>query len=450
MGVNSAIKLLNRTARKADDVVEAGARSMSKGNLIKGVGTQLTSNQTVKQKKMIANAGREAVQNIRNAPLKEAQNVVNTRTTQQAIDNMDEVAATWTRGGGSRGRGGNRGYNNRANYGNNNRRVNFNQNTKNINMGRNKDEILQRFNANQTKKSINNLNQNVEVNNRVYRNRAGAVGNDINNARFRDLDEAIGTDSNVRVRRAPWTINRRTANINDDVNDLRFRNLGDSNRNTRTSPWSNNVGQQEQVISQEAGDIFNTYSGMPISNQGPVYTNTMNESLNVRMVGNNMNRQSVETGNNTPNINTNQSTPDVNINQNTPKVEEPKFTGNTTQGDGSNPQFDFEGNTPEKADPLENTTRQKLGEGMDWKSIGGKAKEFFGGGFTDTYSNYKANGGDFMGAVKSAYTNEDNSLRMGRIAGSYMAAAAGVRVLSGGGVTKDRNGNNNLIGVPFI
>lgn len=41
-------------------------------------------------------------------------------------------------------------------------------------------------------------------------------------------------------------------------------------------------------------------------------------------------------------------------------------------------------------------------------------------------------------------------LNYGKIAGSYMGLSAGARVLSGGGLYKDRNGNANLIGVPFI
>ena len=41
-------------------------------------------------------------------------------------------------------------------------------------------------------------------------------------------------------------------------------------------------------------------------------------------------------------------------------------------------------------------------------------------------------------------------LNYGKIAGSYIGLSAGARVLSGGGLYKDRNGNENLIGVPFI
>lgn len=48
-------------------------------------------------------------------------------------------------------------------------------------------------------------------------------------------------------------------------------------------------------------------------------------------------------------------------------------------------------------------------------------------------------------------TNGANmKLNYGKIAGSYIGVSAGARVLSGGGLYKDRNGNDNLIGVPFI
>lgn len=38
----------------------------------------------------------------------------------------------------------------------------------------------------------------------------------------------------------------------------------------------------------------------------------------------------------------------------------------------------------------------------------------------------------------------------GKIAGSFIGAAAAGRIASGGGVYKDGNGNTNLIGVPFV
>lgn len=38
----------------------------------------------------------------------------------------------------------------------------------------------------------------------------------------------------------------------------------------------------------------------------------------------------------------------------------------------------------------------------------------------------------------------------GKIAGSYIGVSAAARVASGGGLYKDKNGNTNIAGVPFI
>lgn len=56
----------------------------------------------------------------------------------------------------------------------------------------------------------------------------------------------------------------------------------------------------------------------------------------------------------------------------------------------------------------------------------------------------------FKQAMKDTFTHKDGTLNYGKIAGSYIGASAAMRVVSGGGVTKDKNGNSNLIGVPFI
>ena len=80
-----------------------------------------------------------------------------------------------------------------------------------------------------------------------------------------------------------------------------------------------------------------------------------------------------------------------------------------------------------------------------WKDY---ANDYFGG-IGDTYKSVK-DGGNFWDALESAHKNDDGSLRWGRIAGTYAAAAVGSRVISGGGLYKDRYGNSNIPGVPFI
>ena len=80
-----------------------------------------------------------------------------------------------------------------------------------------------------------------------------------------------------------------------------------------------------------------------------------------------------------------------------------------------------------------------------WKDY---ANDYFGG-IGDTYKGVR-DGGNFWDALESAHTNDDGSLRWGRVAGTYAAAAVGSRIISGGGLYKDRYGNSNIPGVPFI
>ena len=71
------------------------------------------------------------------------------------------------------------------------------------------------------------------------------------------------------------------------------------------------------------------------------------------------------------------------------------------------------------------------------------------GGITDTYKGTKAGDG-FWNSLEAAHKNKDGSYRWDRIAGTYAAASIGSRVLSGGGLYKDKYGNTNLPGIPFI
>ena len=59
-------------------------------------------------------------------------------------------------------------------------------------------------------------------------------------------------------------------------------------------------------------------------------------------------------------------------------------------------------------------------------------------------------GGPFWDTIKGAHTDADGNYKWGRIAGTYMAGSAALRVVSGGGLTRDRNGNPNFPGIPFI
>jgi hypothetical protein len=61
--------------------------------------------------------------------------------------------------------------------------------------------------------------------------------------------------------------------------------------------------------------------------------------------------------------------------------------------------------------------------------------------------------GDVAGAAKSAFSKGGDPSKgydWGTIAGSALGVSAGYRVLSGGGLYKDKNGNTNIIGIPFV
>lgn len=53
-------------------------------------------------------------------------------------------------------------------------------------------------------------------------------------------------------------------------------------------------------------------------------------------------------------------------------------------------------------------------------------------------------------AVKAAHTTADGSLSIPTIAGSYIVGTSALRLAGGGGLYKDKDGNTNLMGIPFI
>lgn len=87
-------------------------------------------------------------------------------------------------------------------------------------------------------------------------------------------------------------------------------------------------------------------------------------------------------------------------------------------------------------------------KGIQNPTLGNRLGDAIGGGFKDTYTGLKAGAG-LDQSLKAAYMNGDK-LRMDRVAGSFIGASAGARIATGGGLFKDRNGNTNIIGLPFI
>lgn len=425
-------------SKQADDVLESGAKIMTKSNVLKNTTNTIKSNMTPRQIKTIQNAGEEVAQRVRQEAAQAANSVVGSRTAQNAMDNIHpEVAATYTRGGGSRGRSGNRGYsNNRSRYSQNNQSINLGQNAYHQKIKQNV------INLNRQQKAMNNVpsgNQaasNVVNANTTKKFNMGTLSKD-DSANFQSAMNNIIDGGGSTTYRAPGgssvPIYSGTTSAGNSVN---LSTQVQQSLNINTNPKKFDMGTLSKEDSADFQSAMNKIiddgnNTVPNANQMPI----VNQSMNTGPTASPYISQNIH----------------QNAAPNPQQASQPQFnTGNSPQGNVMEPQFNLGNSTPESVDPLDNQTRPKLGEGIDWKGVGGKAKEFFTGGFTDTYANYKANGGSLTDAVKSAYTNDDGSLRLGRIAGSYMAAAAGVRVLSGGGVTKDRNGNNNLIGVPFI
>ena len=87
-------------------------------------------------------------------------------------------------------------------------------------------------------------------------------------------------------------------------------------------------------------------------------------------------------------------------------------------------------------------------------SVGQKAGNFVGGGIRDTYLNMNKNDMKLKDAIKSAHSVSDGKggqrLSKTKMAGTFVGASAAGRIATGGGVMKDKNGNTNVIGIPFI
>lgn len=82
------------------------------------------------------------------------------------------------------------------------------------------------------------------------------------------------------------------------------------------------------------------------------------------------------------------------------------------------------------------------------KIAAGVGNNAFGG--AEAIYRMTQNGGKFGKALNETFRNEAGNLMYGKIAGSYIGAAAAGRVITGGGLTKDGQGRPNLIGVPFV
>lgn len=85
------------------------------------------------------------------------------------------------------------------------------------------------------------------------------------------------------------------------------------------------------------------------------------------------------------------------------------------------------------------------------------AAEYLTRGFTDgdwnlmkTFGKVNEKGQALNAAGEVLKKGEKQAINYGKIAGSYIGVGVAARVVTGGGLYKDRNGNTNIAGVPFI
>lgn len=120
-------------------------------------------------------------------------------------------------------------------------------------------------------------------------------------------------------------------------------------------------------------------------------------------------------------------------------------SGGNSGGGNNNNNTNTNTNSGPEGGPNSGGGNEGPNERRSWKEY---ANEYFGG-IGDTYNSVR-DGGNFWDSLQAAHTNDDGSLRWSRVAGTYAAASVGARVISGGGLYKDRYGNSNIPGVPFI
>lgn len=150
--------------------------------------------------------------------------------------------------------------------------------------------------------------------------------------------------------------------------------------------------------------------------------------------------------------------PDSKINNKARSVfDDPeRYTVNTNTNTNTGTNANTNTNTNTNTIPNTNTSTNTNTNTVDPETIQSQfgqfketASDIFLGGIKDTYKGFQETG-DFMGSMKNAFSNTDGTLNAARIGGAAMTTMAAGRVLTGGGIYKDRYGNNNLIGVPFL
>ena len=83
-------------------------------------------------------------------------------------------------------------------------------------------------------------------------------------------------------------------------------------------------------------------------------------------------------------------------------------------------------------------------------SMGARLGDAMGAGYREAFKGAKTGGvSGAVNAFKKAHINADGSLNKARVAGTIVTTNVASRVITGGGLYKDRNGNTNLP-IPFL
>ena len=587
---NNAIRILGKLSKHADEVVEAGAKNLSEGNIIKATTTQLSSNMTNKQKQVVARIGREAAENVRNTGRQAANASMSHKTAQNAMKRVnngkivaDNIAHAQTVNGaaiemGAAGanirRGAIEASRNQLNYNTTGNALKKVRNTVDEGFidpartgGRDSFRTLNRAEQELALSSVDNDDQMNFLKDQLKKFRQGVdlpddFDDDIaKNRRFGHQHHEYVADKADRNNKgrtvwqqiykkdSPWA----RSNVRGEAIDIpqsaraELEFAGDASQISRTFGKGQgtvlfpdtvpmDISGDMQAIEDMTGSKFKTKTikgnetsgpyargtnfkiddnGNKTPLAGPDHTirfntvpaefigdvrqlerttgSTINSFeipdtrtsnfgntnyMNVNQQAKNVNQQTNSSFNNQLNIlkgQLNQYKQGVSVNipggsslnlNQIPLNQKPQ-----NQSGIINNLNTFKINADELRDTLKtnkgiwnvddikdvdafktmmnNDTRAPIDMAKAWSSVKDFSNEYLFGGIRDTYKGLQSGQG-FQNAVKNAFTDADNNIRWGRVAGTYATASAGLRLMSGGGLTRDRNGNPNMIGVPFI
>ena len=563
--------MLGRLSKHADEVVEAGAKNLSEGNIIKATTTQLSSNMTNKQKQVVARIGREAAENARNAGRQAADASMSHKTAQNAMRRVsngrvvaDKIAHAQTVNGaaiemGAAGanirRGAVEASRNQLNYNTTGNAIKKVRNTVDEGFidpartgGRDSFRTLSRADQELALSSVENEDQMNYLKEQLKKFRQGVdlpddFDDDVVKNRMRGRQhyeyDAAKIDRNNKGRTvwqqmykkdSPWA----RSNVRGEAVDIPQSARAELDFAGEAGQISRNFGKGQGTV------LIPDTVPMDISGDMRAIENMTGSKFNTRTIKGNASRETSrpyafgtnfkidDNGNkiplggpdNTINLNTVpadfigdirqlerttgstinsfeipdtrtsnfQNTNYMNVNQQA-QTSAPKFQSNPvnrsmnilqnqqrqaqkTIGMGQ-PNIGFNSSMKTSIPQMDMSKIKNLGDvdnikdvdalntllnadnrapidmGKAWSSIKDFGNEYMIGGIRDTITGMQSGKG-FQDAIKGAFTDADNNIRWGRVAGTYVTASAGLRLLSGGGLTRDRNGNPNVIGVPFV